>query len=338
MHPAIENLIKSGRVDKGMWWEKAWRLVEGCQKVSPGCTHCWSERQAHLRSGNPKMQAQYGGVTTPDGKWNGKIKLLEQNLKLPLKRKKPTVWAIWNDLFHESVGFEVLLGIFYLISQYPQHIFIILTKRPESAKEFFELVANNYTGKVIDHVLPWDILKENSNIWLGVTAENQAQADKRIPILLQIPAAVRFVSIEPMLGPVDLSKILLQKSDGGVNGNKPDITMNALLGWNGGANRPERTSLNWVILGGESGPGARPLHPDWARGVRDQCVEAGTPFFFKQWGEWIQSKEPMDVRNKKTGSFETLPAEQCFVKVGKKAAGRILGGLTWEQFPEVNNE
>lgn len=296
MNEAIQNLISSGRVEKGMWWEKAWRLVEGCQKISMGCTYCWSERQAHLRSSNPKMQAQYGGVTTPDGKWNGKIKLLKQNLELPLKRKKPTVWAIWNDLFCADYGwFKKTMNI---IEQCPQHIFIMPTKRPNKAYETI-LKWNCESIKVsnLPNAMSWGNKQFQTfkNIWLGVTAESQEQADKRIPTLLQIPAAVRFVSVEPLLGPVDLSKWLFCGSCNETpspygRGVQEDLLNNAAGGkpWSSCSRCgiEEFPRLNWVICGTENlggRPGQSfPRCAEAIRALKNQCVEANAPFFFKQ--------------------------------------------------------
>lgn len=298
------------------------RLVEGCGWVSPGCTHCWSESQAHIRSkqSNPLMQAQYGGVTTPDGKWNGHIKLLKQNLELPLKRKKPTVWAIWNDLMLAPAWF--IDRALEIVSACPQHIVILCTKRPELLEEKLYSPGRDrfFWGR--------DILP---NLWLGVTAENQEMFDKRWAYLKQIPAAVYMISYEPALGPLALPPDFLA------------LGKRALL-----------------ICGGESGPKARPMHPDWARKVRDDCVEAGVAYFFKQWGEYITpsqfplfDRKPLKIKQCKNwgvldinGNYfkETTPwngktgkdsetKEYVIYKVGKKAAGRELDGNTYNQLP-----
>ena len=163
------------------------------------------------------------------------------------------------------------------------------------------------------------------NVWIGVTAENQEQADKRIPILLQIPAAKRYVSIEPMLGPVNLEDITVIKGPG-------DEHHFSCLGCDvdpaddgdfHGAN------VNWVICGGESGPGARPMHPDWARSLRDQCQVAGVPFFLKQWGEWYPDSKII-TRNKQTMMFGNTVVH----RVGKTAAGRLLDGKEYLEVPK----
>ncbi len=190
-----------------------------------------------------------------EGKWSGNTFLDATGLGKPFHWKKPRRIFVCSmgDLFHESVPFSWIIDLMFVINKCPQHTFQILTKRPERMREFFtECVPNPFFIDAGD--LP--------NLWLGVTAENQEQADKRIPVLLDIPAAKRFASIEPMLGPIDLFKEY-PVGKGSV--------AKALL-------------LNQVILGGETGPGARPMDPAWVTQIRDQCIYANVPFFFKSWG------------------------------------------------------
>lgn len=240
------------------WAEESWNPIVGCTKVSPGCQNCYAEKMAGRLAG--MGQKSYMEVvewddhpedTRPMQQWNGKTHLVESALKKPLHWKKPrTIFACsMGDLFHESVPFEWIDEVMDIITRCQHHTFLILTKRPE--------IMSEYISKYKDYSFQF------YNVWLEVTAENQEQADKRIPILLGIQAAKRVVSIEPMLGPVDFAKVPMMRS------TKLDIIM-------------QRTSLDWVICGSESGSGRRECDEDWVRSLRDQCVNANVPFFLKQ--------------------------------------------------------
>ncbi len=243
---------------KGMWWDRAWRLTRGCTKVSPGCDHCWAEREAHMRGKNPntKVRDQYG-MTDAEGRWTGKVDALPLNLNRPLMVKKPQVWTVWNDLYHGDVPWNFVFDAYRIMAQCPQHLFLILTKRPGNMKlaqyDIAFHLQRNFPG------ITWPL----PNVWLGVTAENQEQADKRIPDLLQAPAAVWFLSVEPMLGPVDLNK-------------RECLIDKRLFKYTIG------NYLDLVICGGESGPGARPMETEWAVDLREQCRAVGVAFWMKQ--------------------------------------------------------
>lgn len=243
-----------------------------------------------------------------------------------------------SDLFHENAPDEWIDQAFAVMALCPQHTFQALTKRP---KRMLDWVRKNSTGGRIFHLASQIDPKKYGavsgswplpNVWLGVSVEHQEAADARIPLLLQTPAAVRFVSAEPLLGRVDL--------------HLPDQEAYPLK------MRPVAIQrIHWVICGGESGPGARPMHPDWARSLRDQCRAANVPFFFKQWGEWLP--EGIEVGWKDVGR-PPRNAEHLWIaedgtqhtgligsndvrtwRVGKKAAGALLDGREWRQFPEV---
>jgi len=226
------------------WAEESWNPVTGCSRVSEGCANCYAERMA-------KRLAGRCGYPADDP---FRVTFHEDKLPAPLHWKKPRVVFVCSmgDLFHEDVTYEELTMVWNVMLEADWHLFLVLTKRPERMREFIRVP------------LP--------NVWLGVSAENQARADERIPVLLSIPAAKRFVSIEPMLGPVELGEYLYSDYDVAAMDNQ---LLTPLEGF-------KHIKLDWVIVGGESGPGARPIHPDWARSVRDQCRDAGVPFFMKQ--------------------------------------------------------
>lgn len=351
------------------WTEKTWNPIVGCSVVSPGCTNCYAMKMA-ARIERMGGAPQYDGTTkqTRAGAvFTGKVALAEKALTQPLKRKKPTTYFVnsMGDLFHENVKPDWLIKAIAVMALCPQHTFQILTKRSEIMRSAMAAIDQSFKGEsgiewlkiqraaveitgdpcaagVVED-RPWPL----PNVWLGVSAEDQTRADERIPDLLATPAAVRFVSAEPLLGPINLE--LAQ-----CNCPWPaDAIRTRHLMSCPADRRPHRKwSLDWVIVGGESGPGARPMHPNWARSIRDQCVAAQVPFFFKQWGE---SKPGSDLKYDDTtfcmdhaGRVVQAPAlEQDFPpgassrdkwvwmrRVGKKAAGRLLDGIEHNGYPK----
>ncbi len=294
------------------WADRVWNPVTGCTKVSEGCRNCYADRLARRlagRCGYPK-DAPF------------RVTLHPEKLDDPLRWKKPARVFVnsMSDLFHKDVPFEFIDRVFAVMAEAHRHTFIVLTKRPErmleymsgdrySARRVFDLTSG-LAGK-FDCDLYWPL----PNVWLGVSAENQASADERIPLLLQTPAAVRFVSCEPMLGPINLSPWV-------------DPRLNVI-------NRPQK--LDWLICGGESGPGARPMNPDWARSLRDQCQAAGVSFYFKQWGEWWPTRQ----KTQSKFFYPGKPRLWCWddgslsLHIGKHKAGSLLDGQEYKQFPEV---
>jgi len=326
------------RISEGRWWDFGLDLVTGCTPVSPGCAHCWSAEKAH-RAGcqrNPKIKARYGGLTDVAGRWTGEVRPQWQDLDKIGQARKPRVYTFWTDLFHPGVSFDLADGeekfmdevIIKIITQ-PQHFYIICTKRPERALEYFLSRQDDIAAWQSDPEWPdaRDILARR--LMLMTTAENQEMADLRVPILLQIPGVLHGVSVEPGLGMVDLLRYLIGKKALEIFRAHCGKDIDAI---------PDHLKpppyLDWVICGGETGSHARPMHPDIPRKLRDDCVAAGVPFFLKSLGEFTPCVEPQEVWSK-SGDFETLPGEQCFKRVGKKAAGRLLDGRTWEEIPDV---
>jgi protein gp37 len=251
------------------WTDETWNPITGCTPISEGCDHCYAQRMAK------RLAGRYG---YPDDD-PFRVTFHSNRLGQPLKWKKPRRVFVCSmgDLFHPGVSFAKHQSVFSGCYNAPQHTYLFLTKRPRVAYNAF----GSWLG---GHAMP-------RNWWVGVTAENQARADKRIPVLLEIPAAVRFVSVEPMLGPVDIKKYLDLAHADDIDGLDYDDRFG-----------PWRHGLNWVICGGETGPGARTMRPEWARSLRGQCQAADVPFFFK--------------------------------KMGGKNKSRLLDGETWDQYPE----
>ena len=247
-------------------------LTMRCTPISEGCANCWHIAVADRLSKNPTMhlwdRAHYAGEKDQSGEIIG---LKAKELEAPYRRKKPAIIGVqfMGDLFHESVSFNHIHQVWDAMKACPQHIFVVLTKRPERMQGVVELIYSKER-------MGWANGFWN-HVYLGVTAENQQRADERISVLIDIPAAVHFVSLEPLLGPIDLTHF----DPGGMN-NWNLLGGKGFVDGFGEVEKMPFECLDWVICGGESGPNARPMHPDWARGLRDQCQEAGVPFFMKQ--------------------------------------------------------
>jgi protein gp37 len=296
------------------WTDATWNPVVGCTRVSSGCQNCWAERQARLHYHDE----------FPTG-WNGNVKIFTDRMWKPLHMKKPRKIAVglMGDLFHKNVPAAFIGMVFQSMKQAHWHTFQLLTKRADRMMEF--------CSKIQPDPLP--------NVWLGVSCENQDTADERIPILLQTPALIRFASFEPLLGPIKLTRHHAWCPTHDFSG-----------GFCTGACQ-DRRYLDWAICGGESGPGARPMHPEWPRNIKDQCVSSGVPFHFKQWGEWAPATAEYGTIGSimpETGekytwigcngrtqnpSFHGLTGAMAVAKIGKKAAGRMLDGREWLEFP-----
>lgn len=335
-------ILSPNRHEKGLWWDRNWPVLEGCTPCSPACDNCFASGYAHrFENSLPYLR----GLTNTDGKWNGTVALRKDQLKLPSTIKKPTVWFVTerSDLFHPAVPFEYILGVLTYAVIAPHHRYMILTKRPERMAEFF---------KWMDTEAPHRVETMRDCFWFVVTVWDQDSADRSIPLLLSIPVARRFISIEPLLGPVDLTSLTMDGANGFYECDALDTegtgfyTSSKILG-----------SLDFVIVGGESGLDARPTHPNWIRFLRDQCAAAKVPFFFKQWGEWAGGKfdrrkgkmicQPSQSGNEIGRIFWTnkgCPKVHLWDEadhywthasafVGKKAAGRLIDGKEYLELP-----
>lgn len=326
------------------WTDATWNPIRGCTPVSSGCKNCYAAAVAKRFSGPGQpyeglVRINAAGERTDD--WNGQVHFIEKHLLDPLSWRKPKRVFVnsMSDLFHENVSDEQRNRIFAVMALCPHHTFQVLTKRPERMLAYMTEACTEEGGlrigraaaalfhgtslrdrhlslaeqAAVSNQFEW---KELNHVWMGVSDEgNQHQ---RIDILRQVPAAVRFISAEPLIfdpGTVDL------------------------------------TGIDWVIVGGESGTGARPMEPDWARSLRDQCQAASVPFFFKQWGEWAPYDAYRD--GDYTHKWFMYPDGRrlrydmpnpdgldmrdwtAIARPGKKAAGALLDGREWKQFPEV---
>lgn len=322
-----------GENSKIEWTDHTYNPWRGCRRVSAGCDHCYAERQGKR---NPKVLGNWG---------EGAERVLSADAyrELPYKWNKAAkaegvrrrVFALsLGDWLDDEVPPAFLFGLLSDIHDNDALDWLLLTKRPENWRTRLSTVLR-YAP--VEWISEWLDGKAPAHIWIGTSVENQAAADARILQLLQIPAALRFLSCEPLLGPVYLKQ---QNPDGfwPPNAPQPDVAWLRHKDW------PDdfdywTTGVNWVIVGGESGPHARPLHPEWARSLRDQCQAAHVPFFFKQWGEWIPRKPLCELttgditEDITAGRIHRWRDGQYAYRVGKKVAGCLLDGREWKELP-----
>jgi protein gp37 len=336
------------------WTDATWNPVVGCEKVSQGCKFCYAKTLHDMRH---KAVLAGKGLPAQYAEPFERVQLMPDRLGMPLSWRNPRRVFVnsVSDLFHKDVPFSFVDRVVATMAQASRHTFQILTKRPERMQEYsaglaalsrqargVRIARSMYADSpVLRHIkddtpggCDWPL----SNVWLGVSVENQTAADERIPLLLQTPAAVRFLSCEPLLGAVNLN--------GFVSLNRKCL--------NGAGLTP---SLDWVIVGGESGQrkqDVRPMHPDWARSLRDQCAATRVPFHFKQWGDYTttfdRDVDDPDWRRcdrasalTPGGNWLNLAGGQGFHgervvrvdRVGTKRAGRVLDGRTWNEFPAL---
>lgn len=294
------------------WTERTWNPVRGCSRVSEGCRNCYAERQAaRFRGGAFRGFVE---ITNGHPQWTGKVELMDHILDVPFKTRKPAMWFVnsMSDLFHESLSWRSISKVFAVMAQSPQHTFQILTKRPKIMQDY---ITNEDTPGMIEEAAGkgsgW-LFRANigrwplPNVWLGVSCEDQETADERIPLLQNTPAAIRFVSAEPLLGPVSFR-------------------------WS------QWPGIDWVIVGGESGPYARSCDVAWIRSIRDQCKEAGIACFVKQLGR--SPRDRNDAGFEGDGGGESWPMGTNYIDTGYQGAPVLVKlwdrkGGDLEEWPE----
>jgi len=359
------------------WTEATWNVLRGCSRKSKGCINCYAEGIAARFSG-PGLPYEGLAVLTSQGpKWTGKVRFVPEALELPLRWKRPRMIFVnsMSDLFHESVADETVDQIFAVMALAGQHTFQTLTKRADRMHAYLtnrsdvgwrvwrlaEKLASDRGIKLPQGDRPWPL----PNVWLGVCVEDQAAADERIPSLLTTPAALRWISAEPLLGAVDLERVrwwpdrehYVDALRAGFWTNGPLVSNRS---WRPGEQRGHFVNhsdmlggIDWVVVGGESGPKARITHPEWPKHLRDQCAAAGVPFFFKQHGVWGPGSGDFGAGRFRTAAIardgrivpggyqkaeypEGATAEDGWAMVhrcGKRAAGRLLDGVLHDAFP-----
>lgn len=311
------------------WTDATWNPVTGCAKVSQGCKHCYALRDWPRMSANPKTV--YFGRQFTD------VRCHPERLDQPFRWTKPRLIFVnsMSDLFHEAVPDEFIDRVFAAMARARQHTYQVLTKRADRMAAYLSdpgrknriLAASVGLGWAGMMDMPWPI----PHVWVGVSVENQETADERIPFLLKAPAAVRWISAEPLLGPVELSNVT-RRSDA--------VSKLGKMALDG---------INWIVVGGESGPKARPMHPAWARSLRNQCKAVGVPFLFKQWGEWAPADALSDDEGRKleeqwltvfgrsldpSEGVDIFKGDEVVYRAGKKHTGRLLDGVQHDGYPQ----
>ncbi|MEV6897498.1 phage Gp37/Gp68 family protein [Amycolatopsis sp. NPDC051372] len=329
------------------WTDATWNPVTGCTKVSAGCDHCYAETLHERFNGKGSF-----ATVTPH----------PERLEKPLGWRKPRRVFVNSmaDLFHDDVPDEFIAMVFAVMALAPQHTFQVLTKRHGRMRS---LLSDRW---FIDGVLPHAVDQRTTddyefryplpNVWLGVSTEDQKWADIRIPALLNTPAAVRWISAEPLLGPINLSAYWLHGEPGWGPEYREPTSPTGLVVQDLVSIKP---ALDWVVVGGESGPGARPMHPAWARSLRDQCEAPRVPFLFKQWGKWCPPAREFGqsqydhVTNEDACQVVSMAGDllgrpwpgwavqditrdaHVMRSYRKTDAGRVLDDRTWDEYPAV---
>lgn len=290
------------------WTDASWNPIRGCQKVSPGCKHCYAEVTAGRFCGPGEAYEGTARLTKAGARWTGVLREVPEHLYDPLAWRRPRLVFVnsMSDLFWEKVSRDLIVDVYAVMHLAHWHTFQILTKRSARMRELLseDSFPRDVRERVERHAAIEKIKAKDvpafvwplPNVWQGVSIETQEYMHRAVDLCFT-PAAVRWVSAEPLLGPLDFRGF----------------------------------KLDWIVVGGESGAHARPMLPSWARSIRDWCREHGTPFFFKQWGGWAPTKWRESFEGISTVS---TPEGELLVQMGKKAAGRVLDGREWDEYPK----
>ena len=319
------------------WTDATWNPVTGCTKVSQGCKNCYAETWANRKMGEFSKDKNRGFKD---------IVLHEDKLEIPLRWRKPRKIFVnsMSDLFHKDIPEHFIDKVFAIMILSPRHTFQILTKRPERMKEYFDKGRERLVVDWINASYEMGLADKNDdpdiaacqifnsvkrkypfqNIWLGVSVEDQKTADERIPILLQVPAAVSWISAEPLLGEINLKKKWMQIMSEGQFLNDVECGI-----------KPE--ILDWVVVGGESGHKARLMHPDWVRRIKADCDSAKVPFFFKQWGEWVDPTQIPDYDYHIKYAEKIEINNRNYYKLGKSVSKNFIDGKQYLEMPITLN-
>ncbi|CAB3805038.1 hypothetical protein LMG28688_06093 [Paraburkholderia caffeinitolerans] len=316
------------------WADHTFNPFVGCTKVSPGCDHCYAEQLMDKRLHKVVWGAGQQRLRTSPATWRQPLKWNSQHAEFLAAhgRRQRVFCASLADVFDNAVDPAWRADLFDLTDRTPNLDWLLLTKRignvttmiAETAARRFDL------DRLHEPRLP-------DNVWIGATIVNQEEADRDVPKLLAVPARVKFLSMEPLLGPVDVSEWLVPGFPDCAGFEQGERMEDGYCGLCAGHRRDPihqrgmHDFVDWIICGGESGPHARPMHPAWPRDLREQCATSGTAYLFKQWGEWAPALEGIDASDPLVRRFEDGTRMH---RIGKKAAGRMLDGRTHDDFPE----